>query len=915
MVARFDTDRHVPDPGPRRRRPCGRGATSSASRRRGVSAPDSTAPRPDQATRRGRIFARADVRRGPELGLTGAGVVVAAVDWGVDVDSAAFRWPGDPGAGDGDRRAGGTRFLSLWDQRDQRAWGRVRNRTGTAAVHRRAAIDRALRDPRPYERLGLSPGDRRPRRPGRARHPDPGHRGRQRRRTGGRGSRRDADLLFVHLADRNSGGLANFGDSVRLLEAVDFISRTAGPQPCAINISAGRLCGPRDGTTLVERAFDELLAAAPRAVHRRQRAATTTAGARTPAAPSRRGNAVAHGRHRPGRRHPQRGRDLVRRRGRVRGADRAAGLRRRAVPVRLGERADLLVDGRVAGRVYHRRHDPNNGDNHIVAYLDPIGCAGNVDGHPGSPAGRRSGRFHAWIERDDTCRGCQARFAPGRQRARPSPSARSPPATCRWSSAPTTATTRTARSPRSAAPARAGTAARSPTWWRRACACSRPGRPRPAPAATRAAGPRERHQLRGTARRPAPSRCASRRPGGRLQRRRDPRPGPGQLRSGSGRRPGGPARPRLPEHPPAARRRAAGPSTRRPARRREGADHGHRGHHRACWQPRGHSPTGSTCTARAGSSPAGSATGSSWWPGQVSASAGRRSPATCCSRSPWAAPGHGPVRPAGRRRAELVAGQPRLAPGQLLLRPRPRVEMTEPVAGRAGAGRRQPRPGLHAGRGTGRRRVRRGPGAGGGRAAGRRSRAAAALARRDAPGHGADLERHGAARRRGRRRPPARLLVPRPVDAAAGRHRPGERPGLHRSRSTRPSAGRTSPTLLVLPRGNFFGGRSGRGYDFPALHPPGALQANWWTTRWPGSPRRPAASPALGRLILTAHSGGGASLMRILRYADPERGAHLRRALHRPGAADRVGAAPDRPGAAARCASCTGPGEGTAQPA
>ena len=54
----------------------------------------------------------------------------------------------------------------------------------------------------------------------------------------------DADLIFVHLADRNTGGLANFGDSVRLLEAVDFISRTAGPQPCVINISAGRHLRP-----------------------------------------------------------------------------------------------------------------------------------------------------------------------------------------------------------------------------------------------------------------------------------------------------------------------------------------------------------------------------------------------------------------------------------------------------------------------------------------------------------------------------------------------------------------------------------------------------------------------------------------------------------------------------------------------
>jgi hypothetical protein len=82
----------------------------------------------------------------------------------------------------------------------------------------------------------------------------------------------------------------------------------------------------------------------------------------------------------------------------------------------------------------------------------------------------------------------------------------------------------------------------------------------------------------------------------------------------------------------------------------------------------------------------------------------------------------------------------------------------------------------------------------------------------------------------------------------------------------RSSAGRTSPTLLVLPRGNFFGGRSGRGYDFPALHRAGALNEliDDAFHRFAG------AHPAVGRLILTAHSGGGASLMRILRYADPD---------------------------------------------
>src|ERR1700758_5122370 len=43
-----------------------------------------------------------DARRSPALGLTGAGVVVAAIDWGVDVDSAAFRRPPDQAASGGD---------------------------------------------------------------------------------------------------------------------------------------------------------------------------------------------------------------------------------------------------------------------------------------------------------------------------------------------------------------------------------------------------------------------------------------------------------------------------------------------------------------------------------------------------------------------------------------------------------------------------------------------------------------------------------------------------------------------------------------------------------------------------------------------------------------------------------------------
>ena len=354
-------------------------------------------------------FRPADVRRSPGLTLTGKGVVVASADWGVDVDSAAFRWPADPAAAGGDRPAGGTRFLSFWDQRDLAAGPRP-DPYGYGTVHDREQIDRALHDPRPYERLGYHPAiaDR----GGHGTHgthvldiaAGNGQAG------GPAGIAPEADLIFVHLADRTTGGLANLGDSVRLLEAVDFISRTAGSQPCVINISAGRTCGPKDGTTLVERALDELLAATP------GRFVVNSAG-----------NYFGWRTHSCGRVAPGESRsltfvidpaDITLNELEIwyDGADEFAV---RIDPpgyaggraVRLGERSDLLIEGQAVGRVYHRKHDPNNGDNHIVAYIDPIGPAGNwtvtLEARQVN-----SGRFHAWIERDDTCRGCQARFTP-----------------------------------------------------------------------------------------------------------------------------------------------------------------------------------------------------------------------------------------------------------------------------------------------------------------------------------------------------------------------------------------------------------------------------------------------------------------------------------------------------------------------
>ena len=82
--------------------------------------------------------------------------------------------------------------------------------------------------------------------------------------------------------------------------------------------------------------------------------------------------------------------------------------------------------------------------------------------------------------------------------------------------------------------------------------------------------------------------------------------------------------------------------------------------------------------------------------------------------------------------------------------------------------------------------------------------------------------------------------------------------------------GRSAPTLCILPRGNFFGGRSGNGYNFPVLIAPGGLQQLIDFALAQFAARIGARTVRRRRLIITAHSGGGAALMRILGSNDPD---------------------------------------------
>ncbi|TYB51329.1 S8 family serine peptidase [Nonomuraea sp. PA05] len=322
-------------------------------------------------------------------------VVVGVVDAGADFDHPNFK-----------HADGTTRLLALWDQRHRP--GSAPQPYGYGVVHTREDIDRALRTSHPYRTLGYHPADAD--RGGGAHGTHVMDIAAGNGTVGPAGMAPEASLVFVHLSNRGTGGLANLGDSVRLLEAVDFIVRTAGERPWVINLSLGCHGGPHDGRTPTELALDELLAAAPgrflaQSCGNYYRARTHASGFLLP------------GRQRVLRFVTDPADTTV---NEVEiwysGADeltvRIDHPRIPAGPVvPLGGSADIVAGGRVAGRVYHRAHDPNNGDHHIDAFLYPWAPDGEWRVTLES---RRvtGGRFHAWIERDEACPRCQARFLP-----------------------------------------------------------------------------------------------------------------------------------------------------------------------------------------------------------------------------------------------------------------------------------------------------------------------------------------------------------------------------------------------------------------------------------------------------------------------------------------------------------------------
>jgi len=337
-----------------------------------------------------------DTRRPPNIPETGQGVVIGVVDWGFDFAHPDFLNPD-----------GSTRILALWDQRS-RPHQIPPQPYGYGVVYTQADINQALQTSDPYKTLGYHPAEVDPNGEGTHGTHVASIAGGNGCSGGPVGVAPKANFVFVHMGTVAAQKRDNLGNSVALLEAVDFVAKTAGSCPWVINLSMGRHGEQHDGTTLVEQGLDAAVSRVPGC------AIIQSAGNYY----DRRIHTQGH--MRPGESHtftwhvdpadmtPNQlevwysGKDTFEIE--LRSPD-----RKLFETAQLGERVPLQQGDQVIGKLYHRRHEPNNHDHQIQIFLYTSAPPGDwqvtliakdvVDG-----------RFHAWIERDVAVPGCQSHF-------------------------------------------------------------------------------------------------------------------------------------------------------------------------------------------------------------------------------------------------------------------------------------------------------------------------------------------------------------------------------------------------------------------------------------------------------------------------------------------------------------------------
>jgi subtilisin family serine protease len=207
-----------------------------------------------------------------------------------------------------------------------------------------------------------------------------------------------ADIIFVDLFADDFDVYESYGNSRHLLEAVKYVFERAGTQPAVVNLSLNVNGGPHDGSSLVEQGIDTLLR------ERQGRAVVIAAG-----------NSRLDNHHITRQLQPGQPTQLL---WEIPKSDKTNNmldlwykgtevleiflftpLNERLGPFPLKKTITIERQGQPAGRVYHRKKDPNNGDNQIVLQFGPrmeegtwrIGLR---------PLGTQPVGIHAWIEID-----------------------------------------------------------------------------------------------------------------------------------------------------------------------------------------------------------------------------------------------------------------------------------------------------------------------------------------------------------------------------------------------------------------------------------------------------------------------------------------------------------------------------------
>ena len=178
-------------------------------------------------------------------GYSGEGIYFATIDWGFDIAHANLR-----------NVDGTTRFKYLWDQNGEYD----SNKYGYGCFYSETEINKALETNTPYNTLKYHPG--------RADIMGTGMHGTHvidiatgTPTVGEGGVAPNTTIVAVQLGSNyvNGSDIA-LGDSVRLVEALDFIKSVTADAPCVINMSLGSHGDSHTGKSLVEIVLDNFLA-------------------------------------------------------------------------------------------------------------------------------------------------------------------------------------------------------------------------------------------------------------------------------------------------------------------------------------------------------------------------------------------------------------------------------------------------------------------------------------------------------------------------------------------------------------------------------------------------------------------------------------------------------------------------------